>query len=199
MSEQYPCIVPPKSQSTTSPSTITRSLGSWWGLAAFAAGGDDGEVGALVAALEHPLDELAVHVELGAAGERARPHRCGDVVDDAAPRAQRVDLVGVLHHPQRTGDVGRAPERDVGQRALQVEDETGPRVVADGRRRRRRRAVDQPGDDARSGSSVSSQGTTSNASGRSTTRGASSRGTTSTASPSTGSTSIVSRSSGIAS
>jgi len=49
------------------------------------------------------------------------------------------------------------------------------------------------------GSSVSSHGTTSNTSGCATTRGASSRGTTRCASPARGSTSIVSRSSGIAS
>ena len=36
------------------------------------AGGDDGEVGALVPAVEHALDQLAVDVELGATGERAR-------------------------------------------------------------------------------------------------------------------------------
>jgi len=40
MSEQYPTpnsssIVPPKSHSTTSPGAMTRSPGSWWGLAAF--------------------------------------------------------------------------------------------------------------------------------------------------------------------
>ena len=48
------------------------------------------------------------------------------------------------------------------------------------------------------GSSVSLQGRTVKASGRSSTRGASSAGTTSVASPARGSTSIVSRSSGMA-
>jgi hypothetical protein len=49
------------------------------------------------------------------------------------------------------------------------------------------------------GSSVSFHGNSVNTSGRSTTRGASMRGTTNVTSPSLGTTSIVSRSSGIAS
>ena len=49
------------------------------------------------------------------------------------------------------------------------------------------------------GSSVSSQGRIANTSGRSTTRAASIRGTTRVAAPSRGTTSMVSRSSGMAS
>ena len=73
--------------------------------------GDDGEVGALVPAVEHALDELAVHVELGAARERARRASSRAIASTAARRgAQRLDLGRVLHHAQRAGDVGRAAE-----------------------------------------------------------------------------------------
>ena len=35
MSEQYPPIVPPKSQTTASPAPTSREPASWWGLAEF--------------------------------------------------------------------------------------------------------------------------------------------------------------------
>ena len=76
------------------------------------AGGDDREVRPLVAAREHALDELAVHVELGAARERPRPHLGRDRRRPRRGRGvQRGDLVGVLHHADRRDDLGRAHER----------------------------------------------------------------------------------------
>ena len=159
-------------------------------------GGDDGEVGALVAGVEHPLDELPVHVDLAAAGEALGAHGFGDRVHRVRRGAQRIDLGRVLDDAERPGDVDGAAEARARQRVLEVDDEARPRVVADGGARR---AAPTRSATTSIGSSVSSHARIENASGCSTTRGASSRGTTSTASPSAGSTSMVSRSSGIAS
>ena len=120
----------------------------------------------------------------------------GDPVGGGAGGAERLDLGVVLDGPDRADDVvGRASVAP-GEAGQQIDQEAGPRAVADGDRSRPRRPDRRRG---RWGRSVSSHGWRRNTSGRSTTRGASSRGTTSMASPSTGSTSIVSRSSGMAS
>ena len=84
-------------------------------------------------------------------------HRRGDVVDDARGGAQRVDLGRVLHDPQRAGDVGRPPERDVGQRRPAGRGRTGPTCGRRSRRRARRRARRAPATTS-IGSSVSSHG-----------------------------------------
>ena len=123
----------------------------------------------------------------------------GDVVDDRGGGAQRVDLGRVLHHPQRTGDVGGAPERDVGQRALEVEHEAGPRVVADrGRRDVGVDAGDEPGHDLDRVVGLVPREQLERVGLLDDARRLE-RGITSTASASAGTTSIVSRSSGIAS
>ena len=167
--------MPPKSQSTTSPCAITRSLGSWCGLAR-------------VGARRRRWRSSAARDRARACARRARGARrarCGPRTDGRASRrrssstavrggAQRVDLGRVLHDAQRSGDVGGAAERDVGQRVLEVEHEAGPRVVADrgastrADRRARRRS--------RSGPRSPPTARSANASGCSTTRGASSRG-----------------------
>jgi hypothetical protein len=110
--------------------------------------GDDGEVGAFVAALEHALDELAVHVELGTPPEGPRPHRCRDLVDDRGRRPQRLDLGGVFHHAHRARHLAGPAERHVGKRLLEVKHEASPRVVADrGGAWPRRCPPDDAGDD----------------------------------------------------
>ena len=79
--------------------SITRSLGSWCGLAAFGAGGDDREVGPLVPGVEHALDELAVHVELACARRTAgRASRAAMASTASAAALERLDLGRVLHH-----------------------------------------------------------------------------------------------------
>ena len=65
---------------------------------AVGAGPHDGEVGPLVAGVEHALHELTVHVGFAAPGERADAHLLHDAVDRARRSAQRVDLRRVLHH-----------------------------------------------------------------------------------------------------
>ena len=74
---------------------MTRSAdGSWCGLAACAPAATIAKFARSWPAREHPLDELAVHVELGAAGERAEAHLGRDRVDRVARRARSaVDLV----------------------------------------------------------------------------------------------------------
>ena len=120
----------------------------------------------------------------------------GDPVGGGAGGAQGGDLGGVLDHPQRADDVDGAAELGARHLRQQLDEEAGPHLVADGGRRRARPA--SPATIA-VGSSVSSHGSSVNTPGCSTTRGASSRGMTIVASPSRGTTSIVSRSSGIAS
>ena len=138
--------MPPKSQSTTSPSAITRSLGSWCGLAALAPAATMAKFArswppSSMRSTSSRCTSSSVRPANGRSRISAR-----DVVDDRGRGAQRVDLGGVLHHAQRSGDVGGAAERDVGQRALQVEHEPGPGVVADrGGRGVGREADDQPG------------------------------------------------------
>ena len=91
----------------------------------------DREVGVLVPELEHPLDELTVHVDLGAAAERSPAHVGRNLVDRGARRAQRRDLVVVLDLTHRPDDRRRARNSVARQRRLQIEHESGPRLVAD--------------------------------------------------------------------
>ena len=157
-------------------------------------GGDDGEVGPLVTGFEHALDQLAVHVDLPAAGEGSLAHapRC------RRPRAAtRNASISAASLTTRSGPVTSSARRKLtaGNAGLQVEHEPRPRLVADRRDRR-------PATSAATiaiGSSVSTHGRSTNASGCSTTRGASSCGITRTVSPSARTTSMVNRSSGIAS
>ena len=92
---------------------------------------DDREVGALVPGGQHPLDQLPVHVELGAACECHRPHLGRDRVDRMRGARERGNFVGFLHHPDGRHDLRRARERTARPRALEIEHEPRPRVVAD--------------------------------------------------------------------
>ena len=79
--------------------------------------GDDREVGALVAGVEHALDDLAVEVVLGTPGKRACAHHDGDLVDRGRGGLERVDLGGVLDRTQRSGNGVGGRERASGSSA----------------------------------------------------------------------------------
>ena len=92
---------------------------------------DDREVGALVPFREHPFDELAVHVELGATTEGAQAHLGRDHVDRPRRSPQGLDLGVVLHDPQRADDRRGRHERGARQGTLEREHEARPGLVAD--------------------------------------------------------------------
>ena len=81
------------------------------------AAGDDGEVGALVPGVEDALDQLPVHVRLGAPGEPPPAHLAGDGVDRVRGGPQRIDLGRVLHDAERPRDLARLPEPGARARA----------------------------------------------------------------------------------
>ena len=110
------------------------------------AGRDDREVRTLVAGRKHALHELTVHVELGPATEGDVAHRGRDRVDGCAA-AFASAAISSPSFTMRNGpdDVDRAFERRGRQRALEVEHETRPRVVAD--RDSARTRARQPGDE----------------------------------------------------
>ena len=159
-------------------------------------GGDDREVGALVAGVEHALDELTMHVDLPTAAEGPLTHRGRDLVDCVRGRAQRVDLRRVLHDPERPGDVDRTPEPERGISVVQLDHEARPGLVADGGHPR---AAQRARPRSRSGRRSPPMVADANAPSAGSTRGASSRGTTSIGGAVGRTTSMVSRSSGIAS
>ena len=189
--------MPPKSQSTISPAAITRSPASWCGLAAFGPA-------ATMAKLTLSWPSASSRAEMSAdTSASVRPTSSispawswsGDPVGGRTGRAQRIDLGGVLHHPQRADDVDGAAERGARQLREQLDEEAGPHLVADGDGRR------PPGELGGEGGRI--LGLVPDAQ-REHARllddpGASSRGTSSVASASRGTTSMVSRSSGIAS
>ncbi len=94
-------------------------------------GGDDREVGALVPGREHAVDELAVHLQLGAPRKLDRTHIACDRVDRVRGPGQGRDLVVVLDHPDGRHHRGRAREHTRRNRALEIEEEPRPRVVTD--------------------------------------------------------------------
>ena len=193
-----PSIVPPKSQSTTSPSRITRSPGSWWGLAALA-----------------PAATMAKFTRWWPSARRRRPSSadtCASVrptssmspawssaaTRSAAAPARRSASTSAASLRARSGPITSLPRVKHGGRqgVLEVDHEPRPGAVADGDggspcRRARRRSP--PGRRSRPTSGARTR--------RAAPRRAAPRaaGTTSVASPSAGSTSMVSRSSGIAS
>ena len=114
---------------------MTRSPGSWCGLAAFGAGGDDGEVHPVVALGEQAPADVGRHLGLGAADERdvaGLQLRPPPGRPPSPRRAQGLDLGRVLAGPERAVDLAGPRERGRGQRGWQVDEEAGPRVVADG-------------------------------------------------------------------
>ena len=154
----------------------------------------DREVGALVTELEHPVDELAVHVDLGASRERSRACRRQP---DRRRRRRRATRRSP-RRPSRLAPARRSPTRGrTPSSAAPVAGRARSRPRS-GRRSRRVAAARPCSATSAIGSPGSSQGTISK-SGRGSTLGASRRATTRRASPRRGSTSIVSRSSGIAS
>ena len=144
--------------------------------------GDDREVRTLVAGGEHPLDQLAMHVELRTTRERA-PTASRSAIESTAcaARVERRDLVVVLDHADRTSRPRtrartRTKAPHVGDRAR-----TAPTCG-----RRSRHAAPTTGSSrprARSGRRSPPTPRRRTALGAGATRGASSRGTTSCASP----------------
>ena len=134
-------IVPPKSQSTTSPSRITRSPGSWCGLAALAPAATMAKFtrwwpsarsrrpsSADTWASVRPTSVDVAALELGRHPIGGRP----------GP-AQRLDLGGVLAGSQRADDVVAPGEPGGRERGLEVDEEASPGAIADGQRGGRRR------------------------------------------------------------
>ena len=82
------------------------------------------------------------HLRLGAAEQRdvTALELRGHAVGRRAGGGERGDLGGVLALPQRTDDLDRAPERGRRQAREQVDQEAGPRLVAD------RRGAGPPGE-----------------------------------------------------
>ena len=161
------------------------------------AGRDDREVDLVVTAGDDARPELGRDLGLGASDERdlTRLQLGRDHVDGRARRGERSTSAGVLHHPQRTDDVDRPPERGAGELRQQLDEEARPHLVTD---RDSAGSTDEPGDDRRRILGLPPRTQVEDTRLRLDTRGASSRGMTIVASPSRGTTSIVSRSSGIA-
>ena len=192
-----PSMVPPKSQRTTSPSRITRSPGSWWGLAALAPAATMAKFtrwwpsarrrrpsSADTCASVRPTSSMSPAWSSAATRSAAAPALLSASTSAASLRARSGPITSL---PLVNTVDGRACCRSMTNRA-QVRSPMPTRFTAPTRSAT-----------IVIGSSVSSHERTANTSGRSTTRGASRRGTTRVASPSTGSTSMVSRSRGMAS
>ncbi len=112
------------------------------------AGGDDGEVHLVVPLGDEAGRDVGRHLGLGAADERdlTAVELVGDAIGGRTGGPQRSDLGRVLDHSQRADDVDRPAERRLGQARQQLHEESGPHLVADGRRRG---AADELGDDGR--------------------------------------------------
>ncbi len=160
------------------------------------AGRDDGEVDLVVTAGDDARAELGRDLGLGASHERdlTRLQLRRDHVDGCARGGERVDLGRVLHHSQRTDDVDRPPELRTGELREQLDEEARPHLVAD---RDMASGPDQPGDDRRRIFGLLPRTQVEDTRLRLDARRLE-RGTIIVASASRGTTSIVSRSSGIA-
>ena len=160
--------------------------------------GHDREVHAGVALVDQPAADVGGDVGLGPPHQRdgSRLELFGDPVRRGAGPSEGLDLVRILHRPQRTRHLARPGGTRPGAGASGGRRGIGPRSgrrwppTMPARRARRRSRPDpasRPTPPARTRRVAP------------TTRGASRRGTTSVASRSTGTTSMVRRSSGMAS
>ncbi len=111
-------------------------------------GGDDGEVDLVVALGQQPGRDVGRHLGLGPPdeGDVTGVQLVGDPVGGRTGGTQGGDLRGVLDHPQRPDDVDGAAERRAVEPRQQFDEEPGPHLVTD---RRRRRAAGEIGDDRR--------------------------------------------------
>ena len=100
------------STTTTSPSSMTRSLTEWCGLAPLGPDADDDEFGCGVALLDDRRGDVGSDVRLGATGPEPLADPGVDAVDRRAGRPQLGELGRVLAHPQLAQD--RAGELLVG-------------------------------------------------------------------------------------
>ena len=94
-------------------------------------GGDDGEVGALVAGIEHALDELPVDLHLPTAREAFGAHPFGDRIDRGGGGPERVDLRRVFDDAKRSGHLDRPAELCARHRGLQLDQEARPGLIPD--------------------------------------------------------------------
>ena len=132
--------------------------------------GDDGEVDAVVALGQQPSPDVCGHLGLGAADQRdlAGLQLRGDHVRRRAAARNAATSAASFTHAEGAHDLARL-DVGAGHLRLEVDDEAGPRAVADGSVPRRRHEAAT----SATGSSVSFQGRgVRTRRGASTTRGA---------------------------
>ncbi len=179
---------------------MTRSDASWCGEAEFGPEPDDRELGAVVALREQAVAHLAGDVGLRAPDEAAVGNLVDDAVGGLGGEPQQGDLVDILHDPQVAQHERRRLEHDVRESGLQPQQVNCPQAVGDAEAGEHAGEKVAHAADRVLGLLPCGERHGATGRGRAGPRAgaASSRGTTRVTGPSAGTTSIVSRSSGIA-